>query len=79
LLWKVSRVWNDLSLLSVWMIRVTNAKEAPSTAGSLEEHSISARVWRAIGDAMLHYMNINTGTKRFMEAFATSAVNYFFN
>jgi len=28
---------------------------------------------------MLHYMNINTGTKRFMEAFATSAVNYFFN
>jgi len=26
---------------------------------------------------MLHYMNINTGTKRFMEAFATSAVNYF--
>jgi len=28
---------------------------------------------------MLHYMNINTGTKRFMEAFATSAVDYSFN
>jgi hypothetical protein len=26
---------------------------------------------------MLHYVNINTGTKRFVDAFATGTLNYF--
>ncbi len=59
------------------MIRVASPKQATAAFGSLEEHAISARIWRAIGDAMLHDVNINTGTKRFVEPFATGAPNYF--
>jgi hypothetical protein len=74
---KVSGVWKYLSFLSVWMIRVTNPKEAPATLRSLEEHAISAWVWRAIGDTMLYYVNVDSGTKRFVKALATSSINNF--
>jgi hypothetical protein len=77
LLRELSRARNDLSIFSVWMIRVATAKEASATVRSLKEHAISPRVWRAIGDAMLHYVNINAGAKRFVNAFAPGTLNYF--
>ena len=43
------------------------------------EHAIAARIWRAIGDAMQHDVNIDTWAKCFLETFAASAVNYVFN
>jgi hypothetical protein len=61
------------------MIRVTIAKEASAAGRSLEEHAISPWVWRAIGNAMLYNVNIDTGTKRFVKALTASTVNYFFN
>src|SRR6266567_8852440 len=59
------------------MIRVASPKQATAAFGSLEQHSVSPGVWRPIGDAMLHDVNINTGTKRFVEPFATGAPNNF--
>jgi hypothetical protein len=59
------------------MISVTIAKKAPASPRGLEEHAISPRVWRAIGDAMLHNVNINTWTKTFVETFTSSALNDF--
>ncbi len=59
------------------MIRVASQKQATAAFRSLEEHAISPRIWRPIGDAMLHDVNINTGTKRSVEPFATGAPNNF--
>jgi hypothetical protein len=61
------------------MIGVATPKKAPASFRCLEKRAVTAWIRGPIGDAVLHNVNIDAGTKRFMEAFATSAVNYFFN
>src|SRR5712692_7596591 len=61
------------------MIGVALAKKAPASFCGLEKHAVTARIRRAIGDAMLHYVNINTGSKRLVEALAAGARDDFFD
>jgi hypothetical protein len=61
------------------MIRVTHAIEASATLRRFEEHPVTARVRWAIGYAMRDDVNVNARPKRFVQTFAASAVNDFFN
>jgi hypothetical protein len=47
--------------------------------GRFEQHPIASRVWRTIGNAMQHDMNIYAGTLVLVETLAASPVNDFFN
>jgi hypothetical protein len=59
------------------MIGVTSAEEAAPPFGGLEKHSVPSRVWRAIGHAVLHDMNVNPGAQRLLDALPLSAVDDF--
>jgi hypothetical protein len=74
---KIFWVGRDFRILPTGVIRVTNAIKTPTTLRALEEHAITAGIWLAIGNAMQYDMDINTWTKRFVQAFSASALNYF--
>src|SRR5947207_9406660 len=61
------------------MINIPFSIEPASSLRRFREHAVTAWSRRPIGDAMLHNVNVNTGTQRFVEAFAAGAINYFFN
>jgi hypothetical protein len=61
------------------MINVTLSIEPAAAFCRFIEHTVAAWIRRPIGDAVQHDVNINTGTQRFVEAFAAGAINYFFN
>src|SRR5260370_10441030 len=46
------------------MVRVPLAEEAPSSRRATKKHAVTAWVWRAIGHAMLHRMNVHSRPKR---------------
>jgi hypothetical protein len=61
------------------MIKVTLSIEPTAAFRRFIEHAVAAWIGDPIGDAVLHNVNTDTGTKWLMEAFATSAFNYLFN
>ena len=54
----------------VW---IASAKQTPTTFRSFEKHSVSSGTGRAIGDTMLHNVNVNTGPQRFGYILVTRA------
>jgi hypothetical protein len=46
------------------VIRVAGAEQAPPPRRGLEKHSITSRVGRAIGDAVLNNMNVHARSSR---------------
>jgi hypothetical protein len=76
---KIFRTGRGFRALATGMLRVTNAIETTTALRGLVKHTIAAGIWQAIGNAMQHDMDINAGTKRLAQAFATSAVHYVFN
>src|SRR6267143_703118 len=61
------------------MINVSLPVKTAATFRRFKEHAVTAWIRRPIGYAVQHDVNIDTGTKRLVEAFAAGAVNYFFN
>src|SRR5258708_19962569 len=46
------------------MIRVAMAKQATASRRRFDKHSVASRIWRTIGDAMLHHVYIETRPQR---------------
>src|SRR5579863_199368 len=49
-----------LGSLAVSVIGVSLPEQAPSPRAGFEEHSVAARIWRAVRHAMLNHMHIHT-------------------
>src|SRR5258708_27229482 len=50
------------------MIRVAMAKQATASRRRFDKHSVASRIWRTIGDAMLHHVYIETRPQRSQES-----------
>jgi hypothetical protein len=57
------------------MVAVSLAEKAAAASARLKEHSITARIRRAIGNAMLDSMDVHTGAKVSTKAFPLGACN----
>src|SRR5208282_4122341 len=55
---QILRIRRNLPSLSLRMIRVAVAIQTTASRRRFEEHSVASRVWRTIGDAMLHHVYI---------------------
>jgi hypothetical protein len=61
------------------MSRIPRVEKPAAALCGLEQHLIAPRAWRTVGHAVLHYMNVNAGPQRFVEAFFASTFNYLFD
>src|SRR5690349_7388379 len=61
------------------MRRIPSVEKPAAALCGREKHPITPGVWRAVGHAVLHHMNVNAGPQRLVEAFFVCTFNYFFD
>jgi hypothetical protein len=76
---KVFGLRRDFCSFPVQIIGISFAKKPPAPFSRFKEHTVAAWIGRAIGDTMLNYVNIDSGTLRFVKAFFPGAFHYLFD
>jgi hypothetical protein len=66
---QVLTVGHYLADFTLGMVRVAFAKKATPSWPTLEKHAVTAWVWRAIGYAVLYYVNVDSRSKRLRDTF----------
>jgi len=64
---------------AIRVLAIPFAKEPAAALCRFVKHAVSARIGGTIGDAVLHYMNVNTRPERAVQIFAVSTRNNFLN
>src|SRR5271165_1561688 len=64
---------------AICVLGIPFAEESAAALCRFVKHAVSARIGRAVGNAVLHYMNVNTRPERAVQIFALSARNNFLN
>jgi hypothetical protein len=61
------------------MIGIAFSEQAAPAFGGLEQHAVSPRVWRTIGNAMLSYVNIDARPKWFVQGLTACSLHNLLN
>jgi hypothetical protein len=60
------------------MISITLAEEAAAPWARLKQYSVTARIGRAVGNAVLNYMDVNTRANHPRDSFFSGSLDNFF-
>jgi hypothetical protein len=66
-----------LSVPAVRVLRIPLAEEPAAALRRFAEYAVSGRIWRPVGDAVLHHVNVNTRPARTVEILALNTLHNF--